>query len=392
MRYLSAHYIFPVSSPALQNGIIGVDDDGCIVDVIDTGAKLEEREKPEFYNGILVPGFINAHCHLELSHLCGVMEQNSGLPGFISSIGKARKANIETILDAAKIADEEMTRYGIVAVGDISNNSDTLHIKRNSNILYRTFVEIFGLDDSRSEEIFTAAKQVEQEYRRAGMPASIVPHAIYSVSGALWEMLHQLYKSSPPQVVSMHHQESSEESDVFWEGKGELAGTFRKNGLLTNPKPETRNKKMCLQEASRCLLVHNIFSTKEDLSKYTTPPGRYFFVLCPRSNLFIQNRLPDLLLFYTQKPRQNICLGTDSLASNTSLSILEEMKIIQQHAPEIPLEMIVRWATLNGAYSLGFSHLLGSLEKGKAPGINLITHIDVENMRLTAESTVKKLA
>ena len=422
MRYLSAHYVFPVSSPPLRKGIICVNDDGCIIDVMNTGGKLEAREKLEFYNGILVPGFVNAHCHLELSHLRNVIHPHGGLPDFILSVGKVRRASDEIIMAAAKAADEKMTGNGVVAVGDISNNACTLPIKRNSAMWYRTFIEVFGLDDRRSEEIFTAAKQVEQEYRRAGMPVSIVPHAIYSVSQVLWKTLHQSYVLSPPQVISMHHQESSEEMDVFWEGKGELADMFRKNGLLTDPKPktrtanrkideanpsaksnlngeshdrrsQTRNKEMidCLQEASRCLLVHNTFSTKDDLAKYILQPGQYYFVLCPRSNLFIQDRLPDLLLFSVQKLCQNICLGTDSFASNTSLSILEEMKIIQQHATEISFDMLLQWATLNGAKALGFDHLLGSFEKGKVPGINLITRIDYENQRLTAGSTVKPL-
>jgi cytosine/adenosine deaminase-related metal-dependent hydrolase len=118
---------------------------------------------------------------------------------------------------------------------------------------------------------------------------------------------------------------------------------------------------------------------------------RFYFVLCPGSNLFIQNRLPNLLLFSSQELYQNVCLGTDSLASNTSLSILEEMKIIQHYAPEIPHNMLLQWATLNGARALGFDHLLGSFEKGKTPGVNLFTHIDFKNKRLTTESTVKML-
>jgi cytosine/adenosine deaminase-related metal-dependent hydrolase len=105
--------------------------------------------------------------------------------------------------------------------------------------------------------------------------------------------------------------------------------------------------------------------------------------------LFIQNRLPDLQLFSLQEFRNYICLGTDSLASNTNLSILEEMKMIQQHAPDISLETLLLWASLNGAQALGFDQILGSFEKGKKPGINLVTGIDFENLRFTGESEVK---
>jgi cytosine/adenosine deaminase-related metal-dependent hydrolase len=143
-----------------------------------------------------------------------------------------------------------------------------------------------------------------------------------------------------------------------------------------------------LQE-TRNLLVHNTFSTKNDLNKYTSYPGWFYYVLCPSSNRFIQNCLPDFSLFASPDFYRNTCLGTDSLASNTCLSILEEMKIIQQHAPDIPLEMLLQWATINGARALGFDHLLGSFEKNKRPGVNLITGIDFEKMNLSSESEVK---
>ena len=380
MRYLSANYVFPVSSPPLRNGIVCVNNDGYIVDVIDTGGKLDEREKLEFYNGILIPGFVNAHCHLELSHLHDVMKSNGGLQDFVLSIGKLRRTSDETILAAAKAADNSMWKNGTVAVGDISNNACTLSVKRESRMWYQTFVEVFGLDNSRSDEIMAAAKQVEQEYRHTGMSASIVPHAVYSVSRTLWKSLSGWYESETPQVISIHHQESNDELNMFHEVKGELTDAFRKDMM-----------RHCLHRSSRCLLVHNTFSSKNDLSEYVSDPEKFYFVLCPGSNLFIQDRLPDFQLFASPDYHKNTCIGTDSLASNTDLSILDEMKIIQQHAPEMKLEMLLRWATLNGAKALMLDHMLGSFEKDKAPGVNLITGIDFHRMLLTADSAVKVL-
>ena len=393
LRYLSANYIFPVSSPPLCNGIVCVNDIGCIVDVTDTGGKLKEREKLEFYNGILVPGFVNAHCHLELSHLKGSIETLAGLPSFISSVGKKRNADAESIAIAAKAADEEMGRNGIVAVGDISNTDNTLNIKRKSRIYYHTFVELFGLDDFRADQIFATGVELQQKYVNARLSASITPHAVYSVSPTLWDTLSQSYQSSPPQVISIHHQESGEETNIFPEGKGELAAALREKGLLTGGRILSRDiwSQMirCLSESPRSLLVHNTFTTKADLIKYQSQPERFYFVLCPKSNLFIQSRLPNFSLFCAPELRHNICLGTDSLASNTKLSILEEMKIIQQNAPEIPLSTLLQWATHNGARALGIEHLFGSFEKGKTSGVNLITGIDFSKMQLTASSEIK---
>jgi cytosine/adenosine deaminase-related metal-dependent hydrolase len=111
--------------------------------------------------------------------------------------------------------------------------------------------------------------------------------------------------------------------------------------------------------------------------------------LCPESNLFIENRLPDVELF--RKNKLQICLGTDSLSSNRQLSILEEMKAIQLHFPGIPLGEIVTWATRNGALALEMDHWAGTIETGKRPGINLITGVDMQLLRLQLHSQVKKL-
>ena len=83
-------------------------------------------------------------------------------------------------------------------------------------------------------------------------------------------------------------------------------------------------------------------------------------------------------------------IGTDSLASNHQLNILEELKIITKAAPEIPLDTLLTWATLNGAELLGFENELGSIEQGKKPGLVLIENVDLENLKFTAKSKSKR--
>lgn len=114
-----------------------------------------------------------------------------------------------------------------------------------------------------------------------------------------------------------------------------------------------------------------------------------FFVICPNANLYIENQLPPVTLF--QKENLNICLGTDSLASNHQLSILEEMITLQDHFPEIKIQELVEWGCLNGARALNLSNRLGSFEKGKNPGINLITSADLQALKFTSTSRIKIL-
>lgn len=392
MRYLSAHYVFPVSSPPLKKGIVCVGNNGVIVDIIDTGGKLEEREKCEFYNGILTPGFVNAHCHLELSHLRNCIKPRRGLSDFITSVGRFRASCDYAIAEQAKEADNEMLRNGIVAVGDVSNRTDSLPVKKESRLFYHTFVEIFGLDACRAENILSRAQSIENTFRTNGLHASIVPHAMYSVSDALFDLLGN-HHAAHPGIVSMHHQEHEEEISMYVQGEGMLIETFRKNGFLSGHdtvRPDmVSSMEQCLSQAQQCLLVHNTHVDGYDMYQRNESIKNIFWVLCPGSNLYIQNRLPDLYLFTNNGMK--VCLGTDSLASNTGLSILDEMKIIHRHHPGIPLGQLLQWATLNGARALGIDHVIGSLEKNKKPGVNLITDIDYEQMQITGTSEVEVL-
>ena len=115
-----------------------------------------------------------------------------------------------------------------------------------------------------------------------------------------------------------------------------------------------------------------------------------WFALCPNSNLFIEDQLPPISLFRSEN--LNICLGTDSLASNNEISVLSEMLTIQNHFPEIRLEELLKWACINGAKALRIESEFGSFEKGKNPGINLITGVDLQTLRLTEKSSVKRLS
>ena len=137
------------------------------------------------------------------------------------------------------------------------------------------------------------------------------------------------------------------------------------------------------------IFVHNTFSRDEDIkfimSNYRSPS----FCLCPSSNLFIEKSLPDVNIF--SEEGINICLGTDSLASTDKLSILNEIKILQNKFQNIDLSELIKWGSLNGAKALKLENSFGSFEKGKTPGINLLKNVDKERRKLKQESHIEKL-
>ncbi len=392
-RKISAHYIFPVNSTPIRNGIIEIDKQGTIIQIINPGKEIKEQAGVEFYNGILVPGFVNAHCHIELSHLKNKIPKHTGLHKFVGFVSKFRNTDETTIQEAIKRADFEMKKNGIVAVGDISNQRISIETKKTSKIKYHTFIEIFSLNPDLAEKKISEGENLVKLFSKNNLDASIVPHAPYSISEKLFSSLkNKMLKSKFP--VTMHNQESKSENELFQSKKGALYETFLNWGIeFPDFYPTGKNSLASvvkyLPQKNNCLLVHNTFTRKEDIKQANTQLENIYWTFCPNANLYIENQLPDISLFYHEK--QKCCIGTDSLASNTQLSVLEELKTIQKHFPEIPLNELIKWATINGAQALNLSHKYGSFEPGKQAGINLISGIDYKKMYLSQNSSVKAL-
>ncbi|MDF1672174.1 MAG: amidohydrolase family protein [Vicingaceae bacterium] len=385
MKLISADYIYPITSSPIKNGVVGIDDSGKILALLNPEKDDIDWEKVEQYEGIICPGFINTHCHLELSYLKGVINEKTLLTGFIKDIVAVRENFSETErIKAIEEADKEMFTNGIVAVGDISNGNSTFKLKEKSNIHYHTFIEVFGTNTDIAQQAIDNALQLRDEHPNNSV--SIVPHAPYSMSPTLVKKLAKLKE----ETICIHNQETESENEMFEKGEGDLLK------IMQNFAPEMHNyqafNKSSLQsylpnyfDSKKILLVHNTFTKQYDITFANKSPNDIFWCFCPNANLYIENKLPNYNLFLNEK----CTIGTDSLASNWSLSVLDELKVIHKNNSTIGLEKLLKWATLNGAEFLGFDDELGSLEIGKSPGLNLISN--VEKNQLTNKSTVKRI-
>ncbi|MFA6276012.1 MAG: amidohydrolase family protein [Pedobacter sp.] len=383
--YISANVVYRVNNTPLKNGVLGINEDGCIGAVL-TQEEAQGIENIQHYDGVLVPGFINTHCHLELSHLRQKIAEKTGLTGFIKQILSFRQQPEEEIISAMQNADAEMYENGIVAVGDISNLLISKSVKLNSKIYYHTFVEVFGFNRP-SEPIIEQALNLKKEF--APLKASIVPHAPYSVSSSLFNEIEKV--TNEDDALSIHNQETIGENELFETGTGKFADFFAELGIAQNDAHNSSKNSLnyhlpLLSKEVNTLLVHNTFSSKADIDFAKKEHQKLYWCLCPNANLYIENTLPDVDVLKTE--RLKITLGTDSLASNHQLNILSEMQTLQEHK-SISFEELLKWATLNGAEFLGIESQYGSFEKGKKPGVVLISN--AENGIINKETTIKRL-
>lgn len=332
---------------------------------------IDSRADVEFYNGVLIPGMSDCHCHIEYSYVKGMIARGGGLPEFIRSIIEIKRMG--TLTDDEKCApalawSRKMEHEGVIAVGDHNNNDYVYPVKEDSGIFWRTFVELFDVDGQSADETFLQGLARMERHRSLGIPATVIPHACYTMDDRLMALTGGAAVAHcgarADGIVSIHYKESVE-----------LGGADERARVLAS------------LGAGRdgILLVHCIYADEGDIDCMTDKfGGKVTVVPCPRSNIYIEGRLPDLDMLRRKGVR--IALGTDGLSSNEVLSVVEEMKCVQENMPHIPLDEVIGWATLNGAEALGIDSWAGSIEEGKRPGLVLLENVDMHAMRLTAES------
>jgi len=358
---------------------------GSVLITDDKGTMQEITSVPEagnniqHINGLLCPGFVNAHCHLELSHMLGQIPEKTGLTDFLLKIIFERSLKEDVILSSIEAAETAMLQNGIVAVGDICNTTNTLEQKKQNRIRYHNFIETAGFTDSAAQTRFEGSKQVFDKFALMGHGNSIVPHASYSVSPALFELINYFPGN---RLLTIHNQEAAAENQLFQMKEGDFLTMYQKMNIdISDFEPTGKTSLQSwlphLNKYRSLILVHDVCTNAGDIDfekqhtdallSTVNSKSSTHYCLCPNANLYITGQLPDVNLL--TKKNCNIVLGTDSLASNHQLNILAEMKTLQQHFPALSLETLLQWATINGARALQMDSVLGSFEKGKQPGL-----------------------
>lgn len=393
MRRISAEYLYDGGfSEPLRNAYVEVADDGTVLAV----GKVENPEaEPEFHKGAIVPGFVNTHCHLELSYLKGKFRKGTGMAGFIDQINEMR----DTSSMEEKKADiafwmNEMWKRGVTAMGDISNCSDTFECKADSPMYTRTFLEVFGTEPQDCQDVIDNVLELQKTAEKYGIDAAPGPHACYTMSPELLTAVSAIGLKSG--YLSFHSEETQEEEDMMISGSGPMWENRRKAGMSVPPVTGKSSLLYFIDRLEKAhpapfdehiLLVHECCMNEEGMRAVKNVMKNAYIALCPCSNIFIHNALPPIDLM--RKEGMRLTIGTDSLSSNDDLDMVREMFCIQENFPDVPLGEIISWATRNGAEFLGKEDVYGRLAEGFKPGVAVIDHIDKEGRLTTASKSIR---
>jgi aminodeoxyfutalosine deaminase len=390
-RKFTADHIFTGHEILTGNSVLVTDSKGVVVDTVtieDAGDDIET------FNGLLTPGFINAHCHLELSHLKNIIPAGTGLVEFVQQVMRSRGYAEDAKQQAMQNAEAEMYSNGIVAIGDICNTTDSITVKKQSKLHWHNFIEVSGFTDAAAAKRLAGGQIVYADfYYNNFKETSLSPHAPYSVSKTLFA---ELNKATGHQLISIHNQECVAENELYKDKSGKFLTLYNNFGIdiaAFEPTGKTSLQSWLpyFNNRQTIISVHNTFINQKDIDfykSYSPSDLSCCFCICINANRYIEQTLPPIELL-----RKNNCplvIGTDSYASNRQLNILEEVKAIQSATNNsIALAEVLQWATLNGARALQKDSNLGSFEKGKQPGLVLIEGID--GLVLTEASFARRI-
>jgi cytosine/adenosine deaminase-related metal-dependent hydrolase len=392
IRRIAASFVYTLDADEpIKNGYVEYDAaDGRIVAVGECGPD------DEVLSGAIVPGFVNSHCHIELSHLHGKFRKGTGMAGFIDQINALRDwagADVKARLTQEWM--DKMWKDGVSAMSDISNDDSSFKVKSSHKLYTRTFLEVFGSEPEMCEGVMADVTALKAAADAEGIDAAPTPHSCYTMSPQLLSASSAAGLESG--YLSYHSQESQEEEDLLISGSGAMYENRKRSGMSTPPVTGESSLKYFIDRLAAAkpapydehiLLVHNVCLKQDDIDAAKKVMNNVYWAICPLSNIFIHNALPPVPLM-----RRNglaITVGTDSLSSNDDLDMVKELVCIRQNFSEIPMNEILVWACLNGARFLSKEKALGSLTPGKTPGIVFVSNVD-ENGSFTSESKSERV-
>lgn len=373
LRILHVDHLLPGDERPIVDAAVVVDDKGSVMDVGPAAEVLPRHGGAAVtrIHGVAFPGLVNAHTHVELSSMRGKVPGGRGFVAWIESLLSLRvEHSPEEDVEAIEAAASDLVRFATVAVGDVTNSLAAVSALARRGIGGWAFHEVFGQD---REAVLRRVRGLSAELaeRHARWPSTDIeyapaPHTLYTTHPDAVQALVEAALGRGGKTT-LHLAEHAGERRAVEHGDGPMVDWFERR---TKSKPDWPKRPLFDHAATvgalrdGVLLVHLTEARPDELARIAESGATA--VLCPRSNLYIEAKLPPLLAVLSAGLEP--ALGTDSLASNTSLDVLAEAKALRDRFPSVEPWLLVKMATWNGARALGRNDL-GRIARGTRPGL-----------------------
>jgi len=364
----TAKYVLAEAGMLLRNAAVHVSDPGRI-------SRLEPWQGPpsrletrviDWGSAIILPGLVNAHSHLELTRLHGLVNPGPSFTGWLSALmTERRKLKKEDYLESVARGAYLSLSCGTTLVGDVSASGLSWEALKPEKVRKVVFEEVTAFLPGKAGETLSTLKsrleRVEPDYF---LSSTASPHAPYSVSPELFRAVADLVRQRGGRLAT-HAAETKQELEFLGSGTGEFKDFLSALGVLPEGwQPPEMAPIAYLEQLGildrPALLVHCNYLDED--SKARILSHNCSVVYCPRSHAYFGHELHPVRELLDMGV--NVALGTDSLASNDSLSVLDEMRFLFRNRKDLKCDEIIRMATLNGAVALDFGGVLGRLRRG----------------------------
>jgi cytosine/adenosine deaminase-related metal-dependent hydrolase len=366
---ITANAVVTMEGPPILSGAVVVEGDRIVAVGPRDEILREHHEEPrELGQAVLIPGLVNAHCHLDYTEFAGEVPLQRTFTEWLGAI-VARK-ELKTPQDFARGVEKGLKRSletGTTTVANVESCFEVLDLLDLDAIPQRVwwFLELIDVGQNVSaQELLDRAMTQIAKHRKTHHGFGLSPHAPYSASDALYRRAAQLARNYGWPLMT-HVAETTEEDQMFRQGQGPMYDFFQRLGRNMSDCRHGNPFEVLGQRGifgENCIAVHvNVF-TPQDLQWLAKT--KTSLVHCPKSNEFFRRGVPPLVGW--QQAGLNICLGTDSMASNDDLDMFAEMRLLAEYYPELPAEELLAMATKNPAKALGAADEIGSIAVGKS--------------------------
>ncbi len=381
----SADLIFTGKGKPLRNWVVETTEKGLVLGL------YENTNMPDvqYYPGIICPGFINSHIHLELAG--ARFENKSGLKGFLDEMKQWLEEDHQypNYHEIRKL-DENLFEQGIQFCFDISNTAKTIDTKKNSQIGYFTFLEIYESISEDTEKKFEETLKLFDYFVQKGLLASVVPHSFYSVSDRMMN-LFKAYNIENKSLTSIHFKEHLKEN-MLYDWKHEVYRSLNNNYLQKFGKKFQITEQSAYLESlfdsdQRILLVHGIYLERNDAETILKQHKNSALCVCPTSNILLENRMTswETLKLFSDK----VFIGTDGQASNPEMNFLKEIFLFQENYNENIFDVLKR-VTYDPVQFFEIKKT-GIITPGNSPGLVLISSLDLHKEKISSLSRSRRL-